>query len=267
MRNLFKYYLKPWTDWGLIMPSQTVEALVEGGKASAGPPIGSSLGPLGVNVGQVVQDINKKTASFKGMQVPVKIIINMDDKSYEITVGTPPASSLIIKEAGIKKGAGNPALDKVADLKIQQVIKIAKMKEDALLGKTMKEKVREIVGTCNSMGVMVEGVKAIDALKLISEGKFDTEIKEERTELTEEELKNLEEEKKRLAEEMEKQRSQFETKAKEILKEMKGKDRSAIKAKMQDAKIPPKMIEELLPAEQTVKEGQKAAQPAAGKKK
>src|SRR3989344_3348418 len=96
---------------------QTVDALVEGGKASAGPPIGSSLGPLGMNVGQIVADINKKTAAFKGMQVPVKINVDPESKEYDISIGTPPASSLILKEAGVEKGAGNPLQDKVADLK------------------------------------------------------------------------------------------------------------------------------------------------------
>jgi large subunit ribosomal protein L11 len=61
---------------------QTVQALVEGGKATAAPPLGSSLGPLGVNVGQIVADINKKTADFKGMKVPVKVIIDTETKEY-----------------------------------------------------------------------------------------------------------------------------------------------------------------------------------------
>ncbi len=86
------------------MAKETVEALVEGGKATAAPPLGPALGPKGVNIGQVVAEINKKTESFKGMQVPVKVIIDPDTKEFEITVGTPPASSLIKKETGIEKG-------------------------------------------------------------------------------------------------------------------------------------------------------------------
>ena len=83
--------------------AQTVDALVEGGKASAAPPLGPALGPLGVNIGQVVAEINKKTADFKGMQVPVKVIIDTDTKEFEIKIGTPPAAELIKQEAGIKK--------------------------------------------------------------------------------------------------------------------------------------------------------------------
>ena len=106
------------------MAKQTVEVLSEGGKATAAPPLGPALGPTGVNIGQVVSDINKKTAEMKGMQVPVKVIVDDENKSYEITVGTPPASALIKKEADIKKGAGNPLTDKVADLKLNRLSKL-----------------------------------------------------------------------------------------------------------------------------------------------
>jgi len=166
------------------MATQSVDALIEGGKATAAPPLGPALGPMGVNIGQVVQEINKKTESFKGMQVPVKVIIDSDTKDFKITVGTPPASALIKKEAGIEKGAGNPKLDKVADLHIPQIIKIAKMKEDSLLGKTMNEKVLEIIGTCNSMGVLVEGKQASETIQDIKGGKFAKEIASGKTELT-----------------------------------------------------------------------------------
>src|SRR3989344_1013656 len=114
------------------MAKQTIEVLIAGGKATAAPPLGPALGPLGVNIGQVVSEINKKTASFNGMQVPVKVVVESENKSFDISVGTPPVSSLIFKEAGIEKGSGNPVVDKVADLKMEQVIKISKMKYDSL---------------------------------------------------------------------------------------------------------------------------------------
>ena len=90
------------------------------------------------------------------MQVPVKIEVDDKTKEYEISVGTPPTSQLIKKEAGIEKGSGNPKADKVADLKIEQIIKICKMKEDDLSGSTLKMMVKEVIGTCNSMGILVE---------------------------------------------------------------------------------------------------------------
>lgn len=231
------------------MAKQTVDCLVEGGKASAGPPIGSSLGPLGVNVAKIVQDINKKTESFKGMQVPVKIIVDSETKAYEISIGTPPASSLIIKEAKIQKGAANPLTEKVADLRIEQIIKISKMKQDDLLGKTTKERVKEIIGTCQSMGILVHGVPAPEAIKMVNSGKFDNEIKLEKTELTAEELAKLEEEKKHLAEEIVKRREEYVAKAKAIAKEFEGKENSLIRSKMKEAKIPEAIMNEIAPAE------------------
>ncbi|MBD3310118.1 50S ribosomal protein L11 [Candidatus Woesearchaeota archaeon] len=231
------------------MAEQTVESLIEGGKATAAPPLGPALGPTGVNIGQVVAEINKKTESFKGMQVPVKVTVNSDTKEFSIEVGTPPASALIKKEAGIDKGSGNPNTDKVADVLIEQMIKVAKMKEDNLLGKSLKEEVREIVGTCNSMGILVEGKPATETLKDIELGKFDEEIRTEKTELTAEELKKLEAEKKKLAAEMEERRAEFEATAKSIIAKMEGKERGEIKSKLHEAKIPEEIISEFMPAE------------------
>src|SRR3989338_7325041 len=139
----FKFKVTHYNLHGeIIMAKQVVETMVEGGKATAAPPLGPALGPTGLNIGQVVMEINKKTADLRGMQVPVKVIVDTETKTFTIEIGTPPASALI------KKEAGNPLTDKVADLKIEQIIKIAKTKQDSLLGATMKAKVREIVGTC-----------------------------------------------------------------------------------------------------------------------
>ncbi len=231
------------------MAKETVKVLIESGKATAAPPLGPALGPLGVNIGQIVTDINKKTASFKGMQVPVQVIVDKDTKEYDIKVGTPPASGLIKKESGIEKGSGNPLQDKIANLRIEQIIKIAKMKEDSLLGRTLKEKVKEVIGTCNSMGVMVGGVSGKEAIQQVNEGKYNKEIKEEKTELTAAELKELEKERKRLEEEMKARRAEFEAKAKEIINAMAGKARGEIKAKLAEEGIPDSLIKELLPAE------------------
>ncbi len=233
--------------------------MVEGGKATAAPPLGPALGPTGLNIGQVVMEINKKTADLKGMQVPVKVIVDTATKTFTIEVGTPPAAALIKKEAGIEKGAGNPLTDKVADLKIEQIIKIAKMKEDSLLGATMKSKVKEIVGTCHSMGILVEGMPAPEAFQAINAGQFDKEIASGKTELTEEEKEELKKEQKRLQEELEKRRVEFEARAKDILKLFEAEPKKAKKA-MIDAGIPFQIIKELVPAE--AKEA-----PAAGGKK
>ncbi|MBI4438954.1 50S ribosomal protein L11 [Candidatus Woesearchaeota archaeon] len=231
------------------MAKQTVQALVDGGKATAGPPLGPALGPMGINIGQVISEINRKTSSFKGMQVPVKVVIEPADKSFEIVVGTPPVSALIRKEANIEKGSSNPLMDKVADLRIEQVIKIAIMKQDSLLGRSLKEKVKQVAGTCNSMGILVEGRQATEAISEINKGSFDREISEEKTELTEEELRQLEEEKKRLAEEITKRREELLARAKATIEQMAGKERGEIKGRLVQLGIPQKIIDELLPAE------------------
>ena len=156
--------------------SETVEALVEGGKASAGPPLGPALGPMGVNIMQIINTINDKTKSFEGMKVPVKVIIDTKTKDFEIEVGTPPAASLILNEIGAEKGSGAPSTHKVGNLTIDQAIKVAKMKYDNLLGKELKQKTKEIIGTCVTMGVTVEGKKPQETQKAIDEGEYDSKF-------------------------------------------------------------------------------------------
>ena len=158
--------------------AQTIEVLVDGGSASAGPPLGPALGPLGVNVMKVVTAINEKTAAFKGMKVPVKVAVEAKDKSFTVTVGTPPTTQLVLKEIGAEKGSGTPNTAKVGDLSIEGACKVAKMKEDDLTGKTLKMRVKEVLGVCVSMGVTVDGGKdARDVQKAISAGQYDSRIK------------------------------------------------------------------------------------------
>ena len=241
------------------MATETVQVLIEGGKATAAPPLGPALGPLGVNIGLIVSEINKKTQDFKGMQVPAKVTVNTDTKEFTITIGTPPASQLIIKEAKVQKGSGNPKADLVADLKIEQIIKVAKMKRDSLLGKSMKEKVKEVMGTCRSMGIMVEGKRVQETIKDVDAGMYDEKIKHEKTELSAEELKALDEEKKRLQEELKLKRDEFMTKAKQMMNEMQGKENKFIKNAMIEAKIPQEIIRELIPEEKPAQGAQGAA--------
>ncbi len=136
---------------------ETVEVLVEGGKATAGPPIGPALGPLGLNILQVVEAINERTSGFEGMKVPVKIIVDPTRRTFELEVGTPPTSALILKEAGLERGSQTPGRDRVGNLTLDQVVKIARMKAQNTLGSDVPQKVREVLGTCLSMGVTVGG--------------------------------------------------------------------------------------------------------------
>ena len=150
---------------------QVVEVLVTGGRATPGPPLGPAIGPLGVNVKKVVEEINKKTKEFEGLSVPVKIIVK-EDKSFEIEVGIPPVSALIKKELGIEKGAHKTKHEVVGNLTLEQVIKIAKMKRKQMLSYTLKSAVKEVLGTCVSMGVTVEGKHPKEVIKEINEGKI-----------------------------------------------------------------------------------------------
>ena len=154
--------------------AEIVKALVDGGKASAGPPLGPALGPLGVNIMQIINTINEKTKEFDGMKVPVKVIIDSKTKDFEIEVGTPPATSLILKELGLEKGSGSAGTHKIGDLTVDQAIKVAKMKYDNLLGRELKQKTKEIIGTCVSAGITVEGKTPQEIQKAIDEGEFDT---------------------------------------------------------------------------------------------
>ena len=224
------------------MTKQTVEAMIEGGKASAAPPLGPALGPTGLNVAQVVQAINKKTESFKGMQVPVKINFDTSTKEYDIEIGTPPTSNLILKEAGIEKGSGIPNADKVADLLIEQIIKVAKMKEDVLSGRTLREKVKNVIGTCRSMGILIEGKDAAEAVKEVDAGKYDREIQLGKTELSAEEMKKLEEEKNRLAGEVKRKHEEEDKKANQIMESLAGKEKTLIKTKLREAGISESVI-------------------------
>ena len=154
--------------------AEIIESLVEGGKASAAPPLGPALGPLGVNIMQVVSTINEKTKEFQGMKVPVKVIVDPKTKEFKIEVGTPPAASLILNELGAEKGSGAAGSHKIGSITVEQAIKIAKMKKDNLLGKELKQKTKEIIGTCVSLGVTVEGKKPQQIQKAIDEGEYDS---------------------------------------------------------------------------------------------
>ena len=156
--------------------AEVVEVLVPGGKATAGPPLGPALGPLGINVKAVIDEINKKTGSFNGMQVPVKVTVD-DKKQFTVDVGVPPTSALIKKEAGIEKGSKEPNAIVAGNLPFEAAVRIAKMKIDGMLSYELKTAVKEVVGTCVSIGVTVDGKRPKEVLVAIGEGKYDSAIK------------------------------------------------------------------------------------------
>jgi large subunit ribosomal protein L11 len=152
---------------------KVVELLVNGGQANAGPPLGPALGPLGINIMAVVNKINELTKDYAGMKVPVKISVNQEDKTFEVSVGTPTASALIVSELKIEKGSGTPNTVKVGDLSIEQLVKIAKIKSPQLLAPNIKLATKELLGTCVSMGVTVEGKDPREVQKEIDAGNYE----------------------------------------------------------------------------------------------
>ncbi len=155
-----------------------VDAMVEGGKASGGPPIGPALGPTGVNIFQVVTKINEVTQAYTGLKVPVKITVNPNDKSFTVDVGTPPTSALILKEIGQAKGSGEPNTNIIGNLTIDQIKSIARGKANDISALNMKSAALIVSGTCVSLGVTVEGKPAKEFQQDVKEGVWDSQLDE-----------------------------------------------------------------------------------------
>jgi large subunit ribosomal protein L11 len=152
---------------------KSVSALVSGGEASAGPPLGPALGPIGVNVLQVVNAINEKTKDFPGMKVPVKVEVDPETKKFTVEVGLPPTAALVAKEANITKGSGSAGVNYAGNIGMDGAVKIAKMKLESSYAKDIKGVVKEIIGSCLSSGVKVEDKSAKEVYHDISAGKYD----------------------------------------------------------------------------------------------
>lgn len=162
--------------FGVWEKKKSISALVSGGEASAGPPLGPSLGPMGLNVLQVVNTINEKTRDFPGMKVPVKVEVDTETKQFAVEVGIPPTAALIAKEGGISKGSGTSGTDYVGDLTIDKVVKIARMKLDNSYAIDIKGVVKEVIGSCLSMGVKVDGKLPKDVFSEMSKGNYDDKL-------------------------------------------------------------------------------------------
>ena len=156
---------------------QSISSLVTGGEASAGPPLGPALGPLGVNIMEIINAINEKTNDFKGMKVPVTVSVDSDTKKWEIIVGIPSASALLLKEAGISKGSGTSGTDWVADIGMDAVVKVAKVKLESSYASSIKSVAKQVLGTCLSLGIKIDGKTPKEITTEINEGKWDEKFK------------------------------------------------------------------------------------------
>ena len=122
---------------------QKVSSLVTGGSASAGPPLGPALGPLGVNIMEIIKAINEKTKDFEGMKVPVTVSVYPDTKKWEIEIGIPSAAALLLKSYAT----------------------------------SLKSVAKTVIGTCSSLGIKVEGKTPKEITAEINAGKWDAKLK------------------------------------------------------------------------------------------
>ena len=133
-----------------------IKVQIPGGQATPAPPVGTALGPHGVNIGQFVQQFNDKTKEMAGTTVPVVITV-YNDRSFEFITKSPPAAVLLKQAAQIAKGSGNPRAEKVGTVTQAQLLEIAKTKFEDMNAPNLEHAARVIAGTARSMGLEVVG--------------------------------------------------------------------------------------------------------------
>ena len=168
-----------------------INLLVDGGDMNPGPAISQKLGPAGINMGKFIQEVNKATASFKGMKVPVDAEVDTKTKTFVLSVKSPPVSELLKKEAKIELGSGKPNKFKAANISIEQAISVAKTKLPNMLSKNLKLGLKSVVGSCVSLGILIESKDPKQIEKEIEQGKYDKEISQELTQTSPEKRQAL----------------------------------------------------------------------------
>ena len=155
---------------------QTISSLVTGGEATAGPPLGPALGPMGVNILEIINAINEKTKEFQGMKIPVSVSVDSDTKKWEIEVGIPSASALLLKEAGLQKGSGTSGTEWVGEVTVDSIAKVANVKLESSYATSLKSVAKQIVGTCGSLGIKIDGKTPKEFTVEVNEGKWDNKF-------------------------------------------------------------------------------------------
>ncbi len=168
-----------------------IKILADGGSMKPGPALSQKLGPAGINMGQVLSKVNEATSEFKGMKVPVELDVDAKTKTFKVHVSSPPVSALLKKELKLEKASGDHKNNTVANASIEQIISVAKMKHSNMLSKDLKSAVKSVVGTCVSLGILIENMPAKEAVREIAKGKYDSEIKAGKTTPSPEKLKEL----------------------------------------------------------------------------
>ncbi len=168
-----------------------IKLMVEGGNMTPGPAVAQQLGPMGINMGKVISDVNTATSEFKGVTVPVHLTVNTETKEVTIKVLSPPTSELIKKELGIEKASGARLKQRVGNFAIEQVISVAKAKHDHMLSNDFMATVKSVIGTCQALGILIENKEVKEIQEEIAEGKYVEEISAQKTDVDPEKRKEL----------------------------------------------------------------------------
>jgi len=168
-----------------------IKLLIDGGDMKPGPAVAQQLGPMGVNMGKVISEVNEATKEFKGMKVPVELDIDEKTKDFEVRTSSPPTSELLKKELGLEKGSAEHKNIKMGNASIEDVIKVAKVKHVNMLEKEFKSAIKSILGTCASIGILVENKNPNELIADVVSGKFDKEIDAKTSETSDEKRAKL----------------------------------------------------------------------------
>lgn len=168
-----------------------IKLMVEAGDMKPGPTIAQQLGPMGLNLGKVISDINTATKEFSGMTVPVNLDVDTKTKSYSIRVLSPSVSAMLKKELGISAGSGARKKSVVGNIAFEQIISIAVTKHSSMLAKDFISALKSVIGSCLSLGVLIDSKDPKQILEEIEEGKYSKEINNKITQVSEEKKQEL----------------------------------------------------------------------------
>jgi large subunit ribosomal protein L11 len=168
-----------------------IKLMVDGGDMKPGPAIAQQLGPMGINIGKVIADVNAATKEFKGMTVPVNLDVDAKTKNYTVKVLSPSVSSLLKKELSLESGSGARKKTTVGNISMEQIIGIAKTKHSGMLAKDFLSAVKSVVGSAMSLGILIDNKDPKEISQDIKDGKYDKEIKNQISEVSPEKKKQL----------------------------------------------------------------------------
>ena len=168
-----------------------IKLLIDGGNMTPGPAIAQQLGPMGIYMGKVISEVNEATKEFKGMKVPVELDVDEKTKDFTVSTSSPPTSELLKKELKLEKGTPDHKNQKMGNASIEDVIKVTKVKYSNMLEKEFKSGVKSVLGTCSSIGILVENKEPNELIEDVNAGKFDKEIEAKSTETNPEKRQEL----------------------------------------------------------------------------